>query len=239
MLRASTVRREGGSVSPIGQLNEGHVHASLKALYRRPDDIVEAEVDGYVVDILRDDGVLEIQTSSFSHIGAKLRDLVERHRVRLVHPIARERYLVRLPATRHERPRRRRSPRRYGFEQVFEELVSIPDLVAHENFELEIVAIREEEVSKLRSRRRRRGRQWVVVERRFLDALESFLVTCPGDLLRLLPEDLPEPFDTRELADRMGQPRWLAQRAAYCLRESGAVRVVGKQGNTLQYASAG
>ena len=36
----------------------------------------------------------------------------------------------------------RRSPRRLGFEQVFEELVSLPDLLAQPNFELEVVTIK-------------------------------------------------------------------------------------------------
>ena len=41
-----------------------------------------------------------------------------------------------------------------------------------------------------------------------------------------------------DLADAMGQPRWLAQKLAYCLRESGAAELCGKDGNALLYRRA-
>ncbi len=57
------------------------------------------------------------------------------------------------------------------------------------------------------------------------------------DLWSLLPEACHgcEPFTTFDLADRLGRPRWFAQRVAYCLRMAGAAQVVGKSGNRLIY----
>ena len=43
---------------------------------------------------------------------------------------------------------------------------------------------------------------------------------------------------TADLAEAMGQPRWLAQKLAYCLRESGAAELCGKAGNALLYRRA-
>jgi hypothetical protein len=37
------------------------------------------------------------------------------------------------------------------------------------------------------------------------------------------------------VSERLGRPQWFAQRVAYCLRLTGAVRVVGKSGNRLIY----
>jgi hypothetical protein len=227
-------------VASIGTLNEGPIHAALKAGYAEPGDVLEASVDGYVVDILRGDLIVEIQTAGFSAIARKLRDLVARHRLRLVHPVAGERWLVKLPANGRGAPTRRRSPKRGGVEQVFEELVSLPDLLAHPNFELEVVTIEMEEVRRPRRRvgrgRARRRRDWTVVEQRLLGVSERRLVRDTADLLDLLPPDLPDPFGTTELASALGKPRWLAQKAAYCLRESGAVYQVGKKGNALVYS---
>ncbi len=225
-------------MASIGTLNEGPIHAALKASYAEPGDVLEASVDGYIVDILRGDLIIEIQTAGFSAIARKLRDLVARHRLRLVHPVAGERWLVKLPANGRGVPTRRRSPKRGGFEQVFEELVSLPDLLAHPNFELEVVMIEMEEVRRPRRGvgRARRGRAWSVVERRLLKVSARRLVRDTADLLDLLPHDLPDPFGTVELAAALGKPRWLAQKAAYCLRESGAVYQVGKKGNALVYS---
>jgi hypothetical protein len=57
-------------------------------------------------------------------------------------------------------------------------------------------------------------------------------------LAALLPKDLPEVFDSSELAQAIQQPRPLAQKMAYCLRQMAVLQVVGKQGNTLRYALA-
>ena len=54
----------------------------------------------------------------------------------------------------------------------------------------------------------------------------------------LLPPDLPRPFSTADLAASLGEPRWLAQKMVYCLREMGQITQVGKRGNAHLYARA-
>jgi hypothetical protein len=56
-----------------------------------------------------------------------------------------------------------------------------------------------------------------------------------ADLFSLLRSPLPETFTTLELAGALGEPRWLAQKLAYCLRETGEIGVCGKDGNALRY----
>lgn len=219
----------------IGTLNEGHLHASLKDWYARPGDRVEVPVDGYQIDLVRDGLLIEIQTGSFSSCARKLQDLVARHPVRLVHPIARERTIVRLPQDGRGPMRRRRSPQRLGFERVFEELVSFPELIAHPDFELELVATREEEVREWVKPPRRRRFQWRVAERRLVEVLALRLVTGPRDLLELLPRALAEPFGTAELAEAWQHSRALAQQATYCLRRVGALEEAGRRGNARLY----
>ena len=50
----------------LSTYREGSLHAAMKALYARPGDRVEESVDGYVVDLVRDDELVEIQTASFA-----------------------------------------------------------------------------------------------------------------------------------------------------------------------------
>jgi len=192
------------------------------------------------VDILRGELAIEIQTGSFSNAARKLRGLVEQHPVRLVYPIARESLIVKRDA-RGRAGKPRRSPRRLGYEQVFDELVSFPDLLAHENFELELVLVRQEEVRELKKRpprRRRRLEEWRTVERRLVDVLDRLRLRTPDDLRTLLPADLPDPFHTLDLARALNKPRWLAQKVAYCLRKSGAAADVGRAGRSRLYSMA-
>jgi hypothetical protein len=51
-------------------------------------------VDGYHVDVVRDGTLIEIQTGNFSAIKRKLGDLVPHHPLRLVYPIAVEKWIL-------------------------------------------------------------------------------------------------------------------------------------------------
>jgi len=79
-------------MSGIGLLNEKPLHASLKAWYAKPGDQFEVAVEGFVIDLVQDGLLLEIQTSRFASIKQKLIDLTRAHRVRLIYPIAQEKW---------------------------------------------------------------------------------------------------------------------------------------------------
>jgi len=57
-------------IAAIGTLNEGALHAQLKDWYRRRGDRVEQLVDGFVVDLVRGELLVEIQTGSFAPLRA-------------------------------------------------------------------------------------------------------------------------------------------------------------------------
>ena len=223
-------------MSGIGTLNEKPLHAALKEWYARPDDRFEVSVDDFVVDIVRDDLLIEIQTGNFSSIKRKVRALVDSHSLRLVYPIAREKWIVRLAQDGSGQVLgRRRSPKRGALEYLFEELVRLPKLLSNPNFALEVLLTQEEEVRCYDGRRAWRRHGWVIQERRLLDVVDRRLFEMPEDMLALLPADLPEPWTTADLAVGIDRPRWLARKMAYCLRKMGLVEPVGKQGNAILY----
>ena len=224
----------------IGTLNEGPLHQALKDLYGGEDTRSEVPVDGYVADVqTADDVIFEIQTGSFAAIRDKLRRLVENYQVVLVYPIARQRYIVKLPEEgSDEWVSRRRSPKRGAVSHVVDQLVSIPDLLNHPNFELEVVLIDEDELRVHDPGRVRRRNGWRVVQRRLIDVVEQVRFRSAADLYQLIGAPLPETFTTRELAAVLDEPRWLAQKLAYCLREAGEIVIDGKQGNALVYRRA-
>jgi hypothetical protein len=83
---------------------------------------------------------------------------------------------------------------------------------------------------------RRKG--WSIADRRFLEVVSRHMFKKPSDFLTLIPNDLSDPFSTQDLADGIKQPRWLAQKMAYCLRNMGVIDVVGKNGNSLLYSAS-
>lgn len=219
----------------VGVLNEKPLHAALKAWYAQPDDRFEVAVDGSVIDIMRGALLVEIQTRGFSSLKRKLEKLVTNHTVRLVYPIAAEKWVVRLSDDGTVQEGRRKSPKRGAVTELFRELVSFPHLIAHPNFALEVLLIQEEEVRQQGLARNWRRRGWGTVERRLVEVVDRRLFATPADLAALLPATLEEPFTTTGLADAIHQPRWLAQKMVYCLRDMGAIAEAGKAGRATRY----
>nr|MBC8498483.1 hypothetical protein [Candidatus Bathyarchaeota archaeon] len=127
-------------------MGEKSLHDSVKLWYSREGDEIEKEVDGYVVDVVRGDLLIEVQTANFSAIRDKLRRLVRAHPVRLVHPISERKWIVRVDGDGETVLSRRRSPKRGRIEDVFYELVYVPDLLAEENMSLEVLLVHSEDV---------------------------------------------------------------------------------------------
>ena len=223
----------------LSTYREGSLHAALKAAYARPGDRVEEAVDGFVIDVVRDGELVEIQTASFSSAARKLRSLVDRHRIRLVHPLAVERWLVRVDADGAILSRRR-SPKRALPIDVFDELVAFPELIAHPNFTLELVLLREEEVRGPipEGARYRYPREWWRLDRRLLDVVETITVVDGVDLATLLPP-LPETFTSADIRSATRRSKRICMRATYCLTKAGAAECVGKQGRLQAYRLAG
>ena len=89
------------SQTVIGQSPRRPAPPRPQALLAGPGDAFEVKVDGYVIDLVRADGELvEIQTGSFSPLRAKLDALLDRHRMRIVHPIPAQRRILRVDERR-------------------------------------------------------------------------------------------------------------------------------------------
>lgn len=218
----------------IGQLNEKPLHAALKKWYARPADRFEVPLDGFVIDIVRGDLLIEIQTGSFASIKAKLASLLSSHPVRLIHPIIQEKWIVRKSTENRRRVVRRKSPKRGRLEDLFWEMVRIPHLILHRNFSLEVLIIRAEEAWRYVGKRRWRRRGWAIEERRLLEVLDRRLFQEPADWRRLLPEGFAS-FTTADLATAFSTSRALAQKMAYCLNKAQLIDLVGKRGRANLY----
>jgi len=216
-------------------MGETSLHEAVKRWYAQPGDRLEAWVDGYLIDIVRDDQLIEIQTGNFSTIKAKLKNLIRRHPVRLVHPIAQTKWIVRLDA-RGGRVSRRRSPRRGRVEDLFLELVYIPHLMEEPNFSLEALMVHSEEELINDGRGSWKRKRWSVHDRRLLDVVERTTFSAPADFKKLLPASLPEEFTTRELAEALKLRTNISQKMTYCLRHMELLDTIGKRGRARLYA---
>lgn len=152
-------------MNQIGTLNEKLLHAALKEWYAGTSTQFEQRVDGFVIDLIQDDLLIELQTRGFSALKRKLVYLVKSHRVCLVHPIANEKWIVKLGEDGQPVGRRRKSPKRGSVIDIFYELVRLPTLMLEPNFSWMFCSlIQEEEIRRFVGRQAWRRRRWKIEE---------------------------------------------------------------------------
>jgi len=225
----------GPATSHIGTLNEKPLHAALKQWYARPGDQFEVRLDGYFIDIVREEELIEIQTRNLGALRGKLKKVLANHPVTLVYPVAESKWIVKHDKRSNGTRSRRKSPKHGSILTAFEELVSIPRLLIKPGLKLVIALIEEEEHRQHDPRRAWRRKGWVVEERRLLNVLDSCVLDRPQDYMDLLPGGLPEHFTTADLSKWLKCTRQVAQQVAYCFHKMSYIERVGKKGRYYLY----
>ncbi len=219
-------------------MQETSLHYALKEYYASTGSIKESPVDGYWIDVHSGNLLIEIQTRNFAALKPKLSDLLERHRVRLVHPIAQEKWIIKLPPQGDAPLYRRRSPRHGSPLDVFFELVHIPNLLAHPNFSLEILLIQEEEIRRGDGRGSWRRSGVSIVDRRLIGVIDRILLENPADMISFLPPRLAQPFSNQDLALALNISRRLAGKMTYCMQMLGVIIICGKRNRANLFKTA-
>jgi hypothetical protein len=216
---------------------ETSLHRQLKEVYADQGALLEAPLGDYRIDVVCDGELIEIQHGSLAAIRDKVRGLLQSHRVLVVKPIVHRKRIVKQDAKGGRVISRRLSPKRGRAIDVFDEMIYFTRVFPHPNLTVEapLVDVEEWRYPGHGRRRRRRSTDHVVEDQKLIAVHRILRFHDTGDLLRLIPSELPSPFHTAHLAVAMNAPRWLAQRIAYCLREAGAVSKAGKQGNAWLY----
>lgn len=221
-------------MTQIGTLAEKSLHAGIKMWYGRSNDQFEVKVDGFIIDIVRGEQLIEIQTRHFGAMKRKLKRLLEDHPVLLLHPIAQQKWIVRQTAG-GEPISRRKSPKKGQPLDLFSELMRIPHLLPHPNLVVGAVLTQQEEIWRDDGQGSWRRKGWSLHDHRLLDVVAMHTFASPADLLTLLPANLPQLFTNRQLADLAKIRLNLAQRITYTLARCDAIEQVGKQGRSNLY----
>jgi hypothetical protein len=224
---------------------ETSLHKQLKTLYAGRDAETEVSVHGFRIDAIGKRGeLIEIQHASLSALRSKSVKLLESStscRLRIVKPIVARKRIVTLSAPDGTVLRSRWSPKRGELLDLFEHLVHFAKVFPRKRLTLEIALIEAEEIRVDRPRgKRRRSKPYRQVDIRLVELIDTLSLKTNADILRLLPvSQLPQPFDTAQLAAALERPRWFAQKIGYCLRNTGAAELAGKRGNSQLYRIRG
>ena len=220
------------------------IHQQLKLAYASSAETTEVSFENFRIDAINLAGeLIEIQHAGLGAIRAKIRKLLDhklKPKVRIVKPIVARKWIITRDRDTGEIVRRRLSPKRGVPADIFMELVHFTDLFPHPRLTLELalVDMEEDRMPKLKHRFRRKN--YESLEQTLVELRETVQLRKSSDLWKILPKvRLPKTFDTAELGRQIERPRWFAQKVAYCLRNSQAIEIVGKQGNSQLYRRIG
>jgi len=216
---------------------ETSLHRELKVLYGGAGAEFEVSLGNYRIDAVRRGRLVEIQHGPLAAIRDKVQTLLADHRVTVVKPIVVRKLLVKQSAKGGPVVDRRRSPKRGRLLDLFGELVHFTRVFPHKRLTLEVplLDIEEWRYPGHGRRRRRRESDFQVEDQRLVSIAQTHRLRTCADLKRLIAWPGARPFHTGHLAESLDVERWIAQRIAYCFRQMGAIRQVGKQGNALLY----
>jgi hypothetical protein len=219
---------------------ETSLHQELKRLYCDDDSQFEVALGKHRIDVISHGRLVEIQLASLGAIRDKARILLENYPVIVVRPIIVQKTLVKQSSKNGPIESRRKSPKSGTVLDLFDEMVHFTSVFPHQRLTIEVPLIDIEEWRYPGHGRRRRWRpdDYQVADQKLIAVHKTYCFRTAADLARLITCPLPRKFHTGQLAESLGVPRWMAQRIAFCLRQTNAVREAGKQGNARLYEFA-
>lgn len=222
------------SRSGIGTLNENSLHADIIHSLFQDGDQLEAEVDGFYIDLLRQDKAIEVQTKNLGKLSRKVLSLADNIPVEIVVPIHKTKIISKLDRDGNL-VSQRKSPKQGKVIDIFDELVRATDIFSHPSISLTILMIEADEVWKDDGKGSWRRKGWSIHERRLIRTLSEHRFQSPEDLLSLLPKSLPSPFTNQNLSKTLGIRASTAGKITYTFRKMNLLEVIGKEGNAYLF----
>lgn len=232
-----------GQVNSIGTLGEKSLHAALKWYYEPDGSRHEIPIGEYIADIVGEDGIIEIQTRSLSHLKPKLSGLLELCRVTVVHPVIVNRRIICVSCDTGEVISVRKSPKHENIYTEMRELYSLRDMLTNRNLTLKFPLLSADEHRtfgvKTKRRKKQRTRMGEYVSDLVpTDIIDEISLSDASDYSVLIPEGLPVEFGAAEFASAAGTDTANARMALNLLIRMKLASQTGKIGNRKLYRIA-
>lgn len=230
---------QGHRAAGIGTLSEKTVHAVMKHYFCPHEDSHEQKIGPFIADIAGENGIIEIQTGSFSRLDKKLGVFLEYCPVTVVYPCAATKKIICMDPSTGVISSSRRSPKKADEYTVFRELESITKHLTHPNFRLCIVLM---DMDELRcphefvpnQKKKRRKGAFSTYDRIPRELVREIHIDCPADWYTFLPQDIPDEFTTADLA-AAGMDRDTARLVMNVFYKAGIAVRTGKRGRSYTY----
>ena len=210
---------------------ENSLHAGLKNYLQLPGDKIEYPIESYIIDIVRENTLFEIQTKNFYALKPKLSKLLANYPIHIVYPIPLQKWIRRLDGDKIP-TQRRKSPKHGSIYHIFNQLVYLTDFLAHSNLFIDVFLIEQEDIWLNDGKGSWRRKGWSLTDQHLLRVVDKMEFSEPGDYIGLIPQNTPEVFRNIDLAASAKIPVSLAGKMTYTLLRAGILAHTGKAGKT-------
>lgn len=231
----NTVINSPRTENGIGTLGEKSIHAVLKN-YLAPDQLNhEIKFKNYYADIVTPERIIEIQTQSFDRLRNKLSVFLKESPVTIAYPIAHTKWLCWVDKDSGEVSPRRKSPKTGKAVQILPELYKIKDYLLDPGLTIHLLFIDLEEYKFLNgwSKDKKKGAE--KVDRIPIGLTGEMFLKSPSDYWLLLPENLDNPFTSKEFSKASGLKNISLSAALKLLLQMGVIEQTGKKGRAFLY----
>ncbi len=219
----------------IGTLREKTLHAVLKQYYEPFSAMHEVKIGKYIADIINEDGVLEIQTGSFTSLQKKLDCFLTVTNVTIVCPVVRCKWLVWVEPETGELVSRRKSPKTGAAFDVCYQLCSILPYLTNPKLTVCLPLVDIEEYRMLCGWDQSKKRGSRRIERIPLSLAAEYRLNSREDYRRLLPLSSMEPFTSATLARLLNRSLKRTRPVIKVLETVGVIKRRGKSGRHILY----
>ncbi len=228
--------------SSIGTLSEKSLHAAVKLYFEPHDDCQEVKIGDYVADIVGEDGIIEIQTRSFSKMNKKLSQFLNVSPVTVVYPIIVNKTVVCVDENTGAVTSKRKSPKHGNIYSVFDELWGIEKHLNNKNLTLCLLMIDAEEIRiygkdavKYGTKKQRSSKGCFKSDRIPTKLHDEIYIKSSDDYRIFFPKELPEQFTVKDFAGFSSVSNYIAGQALHLLRNIGVIKLAGKKGRAYLY----
>lgn len=216
----------------IGTYKEKTLHNIIKMYYEDDDTYQEVKVGKYVADICKGKEIIEVQTKAFNKLVFKLEEFLTNYQVKIIYPIAYNKWLSWIDDKTKEVVSRRKSPKIGRIYDCFKELYRIKKYLNNQNCTIVLFFVDIEESRNLNgwSKDKKRGsvrEDQIPVE--LVDEVEI------NDFHLFIPYDLPTKFTSKDYAQTAKQSLRNAQIGLNILQYVKVIKVIGKSGRSNLY----
>lgn len=216
----------------IGVLSEKTLHKTIKNLYEDNQAYQEIKIDGYYVDILKDNNIIEVQTKQFDKFRNKLIYLLDNYdySINVIYPVFNHKVIyyidehnnVSLP---------KNSPKKLKYPEVFYELYKIKSLLTNDKLKITLLVL---DINEYRMKSNNR-KKYVLLDRIPIKLVEEVKLFNKEDYLNLLPNNLKEIFTVKDICELTKCDNKYVSKMVNVLKYIGVIEMIGKEGKRYLY----